>query len=342
VYCEYVIENNRRIDLFIETVNFTIPVEVKIFAGDQDSQCFDYHKLARGADLYFLTLDRRLPAEESAEGLTAVLDDGEISGYQGVRLISFRDEILNWLNNCLSRLETIKIAPIREIMLQLKDVILNLTGQKEGDEEMEIVNTITSSAENMKSALDIAGALPEAKTAVMLNLFCELRKLFEEGGKTIWDWETCEDAINQFYKTRKQSDVFFSINIKSVTDNHNAVLFIGLVDWLYFGFSVVEPDENGNYCKYKDIKWLKKNNPEICNSFLNAIINVCGDNSLPSDEMSSTTLYENYLCDDLGDFYDFKSFSEPCIELASNCKEHAKKIHSLLDGYISTIHMNLE
>jgi hypothetical protein len=41
---EYIIDGNRRIDLYIETISHKIPIEVKIHAGDQDKQCFDYYK----------------------------------------------------------------------------------------------------------------------------------------------------------------------------------------------------------------------------------------------------------------------------------------------------------
>ena len=36
---------------------FSIPIEAKINAGDQESQCYDYHFYARNAKLVYLTKD---------------------------------------------------------------------------------------------------------------------------------------------------------------------------------------------------------------------------------------------------------------------------------------------
>ena len=155
VHKEYNV-NRRRIDIVIISLNYMIPIEVKIFAGDQDGQCFDYSKIRQKSNLYYLTLDGRLPSKNSADGLIPEEKDREIIGYKGLRLLSFKNDIINWLDKCLALPETIKIAPIREILLQFKDLLIRLTGQTEEGTKMEIVNTLMSSAENMKSALDIA------------------------------------------------------------------------------------------------------------------------------------------------------------------------------------------
>jgi hypothetical protein len=42
VYCEYLIKNNRRIDIVIEDVDFIIAIEAKIYAKDQENQLLDY------------------------------------------------------------------------------------------------------------------------------------------------------------------------------------------------------------------------------------------------------------------------------------------------------------
>ena len=57
VMAEYLIDNGRRIDIMLQHPQFSIPVEVKINAGDQESQCYDYHFYARNAKLVYLTKD---------------------------------------------------------------------------------------------------------------------------------------------------------------------------------------------------------------------------------------------------------------------------------------------
>lgn len=47
VYREYVIDEKRRIDLVIETANHFIPIEMKIYAGEQQAQCWDYYNFTK-------------------------------------------------------------------------------------------------------------------------------------------------------------------------------------------------------------------------------------------------------------------------------------------------------
>lgn len=46
---EYVIDKERRIDLVIQNVDFFIPMEVKIYAGEQEGQCFAYFAKAKNS-----------------------------------------------------------------------------------------------------------------------------------------------------------------------------------------------------------------------------------------------------------------------------------------------------
>lgn len=148
VVAEQVISNDRRIDLYIEIGNkFSIPIEVKIWASDLDEQCYDYFEYAskRNKDntkLYYLTLDGRKPAANSTEGLSK----------NNICLISFKDEILTWLNACISDIETQKISSVYEIMLQLIDVLKEITGQNEVDIEMKIKELINDK-DTYKSAV---------------------------------------------------------------------------------------------------------------------------------------------------------------------------------------------
>ena len=52
---EYVTDHDRRIDIVIRNADYFIPVEVKIYAGEQQGQCFDYFKYAKNAPIVYLT-----------------------------------------------------------------------------------------------------------------------------------------------------------------------------------------------------------------------------------------------------------------------------------------------
>lgn len=175
VHREYVIENGRRIDLVIETKDLFLPIEVKIYASDQSGQCMDYVLRSHCADLYYLTLDGHLPSPESVGSLTTIQDNhGNVTGYAGVRLISFRREILLWLGKCLEQRETIRIGSIREVIMQLEALLRKLTNQSGKDQNMETVDLLTSSRECMKAAVEIERSLADCKKKIMIKLFQSL------------------------------------------------------------------------------------------------------------------------------------------------------------------------
>ena len=69
VYKEYPINLERRIDIVIRSSNFFIPIEVKINAGEQKSQCYDYYRHAviedKNTKVVYLTKYGTLPSEYS-------------------------------------------------------------------------------------------------------------------------------------------------------------------------------------------------------------------------------------------------------------------------------------
>lgn len=163
VYRERVIREGRRVDLVIETIDKIIPIEVKIYAGDQCRQCYDYYTYAKHSNVFYLTLDGRCPSGYSANGLTPVYNDlNEISRYEEVTQISLEEDILTWLNKCISHQETIKIAPIREILLQFREAIRNITNLIVKENEDEIISLL-SSKENIKFAIQIEKSLRKVK-----------------------------------------------------------------------------------------------------------------------------------------------------------------------------------
>ena len=97
----------RGMDLFIQTENQIIPIELKVDARDQDKQCYRYLQTAREynknipARLYYLTKDKHEPSPESLNGEKVFDNDlNAVGDESGVILISYKDEILNWLEDC--------------------------------------------------------------------------------------------------------------------------------------------------------------------------------------------------------------------------------------------------
>lgn len=207
VFREYVVLNDRRIDLVIETESRFIPIEVKIYARDQQKQCFDYCNHKNNFKLFYLTLNGRAPSPESAKDLTPIYDSSQIIiGYQEVSQISFETEIIIWLNKCLGQQETIKIAPIREVMLQLIATIRKLTNQMEEGIEMEIINTLSASKENMKSAIVIEKSLKHCKNDMIKKVLKAIEDgINKEKLRNQYDYEFDNFRLVKSYYERKGS-----------------------------------------------------------------------------------------------------------------------------------------
>ena len=197
---EYIIDANRRIDLVIKIANKFIPIEVKIYAGEQSNQCKDYVGKAVGANLYYLTLDGHAPSLYST---------GEERLNEKISLISFSVEILEWLEECLKITAARRLMPISEILRQLIDVIRRMTNRMEEDKEKEVVAVISESRKNIESAVMIEQSLKQAKIAMIKKVMSELdRRILDKLG---WkerskeyglDYET---VANSFYANNKST-----------------------------------------------------------------------------------------------------------------------------------------
>ena len=242
VYREYVIAENRRIDLYILIGGNKIPVEVKIHAGDQKKQLFDYYNFTNNK-VYYLTLYGTEPSKESCMDLV----DGD-----GYECVSFKENIIDWLNECLADKETIKLAPIREILFQFETVVRKLTGQSRENEKMEIKELLVNSEMNMESAYKIEKVFESAKIDVMTKLFEEIEdKVYEKTNKRpISDYHGYRENCKIYYKT-KNTKICPGINYlwkKGVKDNVDIWLRIEVTSRLYVGLYIASENEDKGRC----------------------------------------------------------------------------------------------
>lgn len=182
---------------------------MKIYAGEQQAQCWDYYNFAKEkcsnkeSVLYYLTRLGEFPCEISDKKLKKTKD-----GYQEIINISFVDDILDWLELCLKQTITLKIAPIREVLLQFIAVIRKFTGKMEDDEEMELKELLVSSADNMKSAVAIRNALDEVKQEMMLSVFQAIDKKFYSHNYSTYP------GISYLYKDKVKPNVDIWVRIE--------------------------------------------------------------------------------------------------------------------------------
>lgn len=200
VASEVFIKNDRRIDLLIRIGKYMLPIEAKVHATDQERQCFDYYNFAVSYDpdviIYYLTPDGHEPSDSSKNGLK----DAQI------QCISFAKEIIDWLTTCIKADALEQIYPVREILIQFREILKQLTGREVGKVEMEIMNQISSSRDNFEAAEKVANVLAAVKAEKMIEIFDHIKYYMDKQGYSKYlVHEAYRDEAIQYYKSKKLS-----------------------------------------------------------------------------------------------------------------------------------------
>lgn len=179
-----------RLDLYIEykknTETIRIIIENKIYAADGDRQLDRYlayldryQSLER--PVYYLTLNGDEPTEISTNSL------------ERINLISYENEILNWLDSCINI--AAREPSIRETLIQYSQLIEEITG-KDVDYIMETKNYFLKNSDNFNMAINLEPAITEAKVDLQFKF-----------------WEKLEDNLNGYFEN--QND----LTVKSCKDS---------------------------------------------------------------------------------------------------------------------------
>ena len=170
VYKEVHIDKKRRIDILISISGRLFPIEVKIYAGDQESQLVDYYNYTSKSDsksvIYYLTLNKHEPSEFSKGNL--------IRGSQ-YECISFGGDVANWLKRVVETEQIRSVPRLYEVLTQFLDVILNLTDQMEESRLMEFNNLIKTS-KDFHAVLELEKALIDIKCQMMKDVFSAIEE----------------------------------------------------------------------------------------------------------------------------------------------------------------------
>lgn len=230
---EYMISDKRRIDIVIITPNYRIPIEVKIYAGDQKNQCHDYYQWAVNSNVYYITIEGRMPAKSSL----ASLQPSQIT------CVSFEKDIIHWLEKCMTTIQTVHVTSIREIIRQMIEAIRLFCGEV-GDEEMnETLQLIMRDKQTMKNAKLIQEAFEKSHGEMIRKVFERLKEEipFEYTPKD-GDYQSDNFSSIHNYRSRPYPIMWF----KMYDDWHDGLdLYMYIeVNWrLYVGFSTF--DNNG-------------------------------------------------------------------------------------------------
>lgn len=171
VFREYVIDNDRRIDIVIQSTCFFVPIEVKIYAGEQEGQCYDYFEYAKGAPIIYLTRFGDVPSEYSRRK-----KGGEdILSLDKILCISWTDDICGWLARLLVQLK----QPIKSMVMQYIDAIHSVADKREKKVMEKSLEVLYESPEYFSVGIEIEKSMKTAKLRLMQLMFDDFKKEME-------------------------------------------------------------------------------------------------------------------------------------------------------------------
>ena len=171
--------NDGRMDILLKKDDAYIIIENKIDAEDQTDQLSRYYRNAkkRGFEgeqikLIYLTLDGKPPSDKSLSSR----DGQKLLNEDHVIYMSYESHIIKWLKDCLK--EVGGIARIREVLLQYKELIKELTEQPINEElTMEISDILTKEHDLIP---ELEKSILEAKKQIQDKFFEKLKEKITE------------------------------------------------------------------------------------------------------------------------------------------------------------------
>ena len=188
---EYVIDHDRRIDIVIQNVRFQIPIEVTIYADEQEGQCFDYYETAKNAPLVYLTRFGDSPSSYSRKKKGST----ELLPLNHIHCISWEDDICGWLTKLLAKLN----EPVKSVVMQYIDTI-HVFADERNERLMErSLEVLYESPDYFGAGIEIEKSMKTAKLGLMRLVFDD----FKEGMKTGMQW-WCYDQRRKKYRRSQE------------------------------------------------------------------------------------------------------------------------------------------
>lgn len=230
---EEVIDDRRRVDIVIRSGQHIYPIEVKIWAGDQEAQLYDYYnyyfKNACGKNnkIYYLTPTGWAPPESSRGGLRVD---------QEIQRLSFENEIARWLS-------MINVsADLQSLIIQFKEVIKELTMQSTIIKNtLEAVGLREGFPSKAKSRLEALITLLDANGDRNSVLQREIQK------KYLYKYLKFDPLLytlddNAEKEERKKLDSHALLYIRKNCESRQIIAWVCIHENLYLGWY----DSNGN------------------------------------------------------------------------------------------------
>lgn len=291
-----------RIDFVLESPRFVVCIEMKISAGDGRKQIERYESFCKSRRkeylIYYLTPFGNKPSEQSV----GKADTSKL------RCISFQNEILSWLEKCLTHTETggYKYSYIKQYIGTVHR-IADCEGGKVGVND---IDNLIADTESAKAALFIMDEFKRRITELLNDFFSSLAAYLKKDNSR-YDFEVWEEEGNEYLYSKKNTYP----GITSVLDTvkvgrkeYQIIFYVELEDYMYSGFIFHLVDKNTKTSI--SLEEAKKRVPEFYKKWSNAIGKAKIEN-LKHGTSSFWFPIENTN----GERFYFKEFSDSVLEM---------------------------
>lgn len=222
-----------RIDIYITNKKCSLIIENKIDAGSQTNQLLRYYNYGKQNynDNFWLIYLQKMEENHYEDDLNyttgfgnELLKDIPLKIKDRVIKITYQHEILEFLNLCLK--ETVHLPIIRETLNQYIFLIKKITNQSTNIIMSEsLVKLITSSPENVESAMTINGNINAIKSELVKKLLLDLDKITKMYGLILDhdDYLGSKECCFWFYKENWKYCVCFEFS-----SNNFETLYFGI------------------------------------------------------------------------------------------------------------------
>lgn len=263
-----------RIDIFIfDKRGFNISIENKIDASDEANQIERYCNFKKGNNtVYYLTLDGRLPSVESS---------GDLIEGNDFFAISYKNEILEWLQLCLK--ESVNNPILRESIKQYLILIKKITHTMADNAQIELLKLILKYpqeaayiANNYQRVMD--DIKENIRNKVIESLLKELNNKY-----SVFKGDNINSQYAQIWikpkNCKDNSNIYFGIETFNGNSNANlnGDLFVG----------VIFP-----YTSKTEIKYENKNEYECLSTWWPVICRLKDDSDKVINLGSIETIYK--------------------------------------------------
>ena len=328
-----------RLDFEIKSKDYIYIIEMKIDAGDQPEQLIRYQEFAKKQHkkykIFYLTLDGHNASKKSI-GEEENLEENQKVEYTN---ISFKEEILNWLENCLKLAEgkENKLACINQYIASINKIL--------GEKEIKIKDNILKSSEDIKNAITIYKKLNENLQKVLESFFEELNKKLKNKLKDITPKPIYNESyIKDYYnytldKIPQDYPGLYIVLAENKSKNSNYYRFVLKLELspeltACFGFIKNDSDEKETI-PFVYFSQVKKNSSGLYNKCIKGIKNLEVEDKLSDNNRA----YWCYIKNSKGEIINFKDISLSNKTLLSlmdeeTLKEETKNIATYISNEI--------